>query len=359
MKAVVMRGHTLVVEELADPAPGPLDALVRTVACGICGSDLHFLHHGHRMIELSESAGTVSKVDPGRDLVMGHEFVAEVLELGAAAQTSAKVGDLVVSMPIHLGSFPPTPETVNAIGYSNSINGGYAEQMLLSSPLLLVVPNGLDPAHAALTEPIAVGLHAVNMSGIVRGDWALIHGCGPVGLAVIAALKRLGVETILAGDFSPARRALALTYGASEVVDPAVETVIDAWTRVTGGPKAMTSYLAGSGSGVVQFECVGVKGMINENMRRAPKGSAITVVGVCMDSDTITPILGINKELRMQFVLGYTPDEFADSLRALAEGDIPGDPIITGRVGLDGVAAAFEDLGHPDRHAKILVTPGI
>lgn len=110
-------------------------------------------------------------------------------------------------------------------------------------------------------------------------------------------------------------------------------------------------------AGLVQYECVGVRGMLNELMRRAPRGGRITVVGVCMEPDTITPIFGINKELQLQFVLGYTPDEFRDSLHHLAEGRIDGGPLITGRVPLDGVAQAFVDLANPEAHAKIIVTP--
>jgi threonine dehydrogenase-like Zn-dependent dehydrogenase len=76
-----------------------------------------------------------------------------------------------------------------------------------------------------------------------------------------------------------------------------------------------------------------------------------------MEDDRIKPLIGVQKELSIQFVLGYTPDEFARTLRALAEGEIDVGPLVTGRVGLSGVAGAFEDLGRPDEHAKILVEP--
>jgi threonine dehydrogenase-like Zn-dependent dehydrogenase len=76
-----------------------------------------------------------------------------------------------------------------------------------------------------------------------------------------------------------------------------------------------------------------------------------------MEPDTIHPMLGISKELNLQFVLGYTPDEFAATLGHLAKGEIPASPLITGEVGLDGVAQAFVDLGSPEHHAKILVRP--
>ena len=79
-------------------------------------------------------------------------------------------------------------------------------------------------------------------------------------------------------------------------------------------------------------------------MAAAPRGSRIVVVGVCMEADTIYPMLGITKELNLQFVLGYTQDEFAATLRHIAEGAIPTTPLITGHVGVGGVAQAFEEL---------------
>jgi threonine dehydrogenase-like Zn-dependent dehydrogenase len=106
------------------------------------------------------------------------------------------------------------------------------------------------------------------------------------------------------------------------------------------------------------FECVGVPGILDQLMAAAPRGTRLVVVGVCMEADTIHPMLGISKELNLQFVLGYTPDEFATTLRHIAEGAIPAAPLVTGTVGIEGVAQAFVDLGSPERHAKILVHPG-
>ena len=139
--------------------------------------------------------------------------------------------------------------------------------------------------------------------------------------------------------------------GASDTVDPRVEAAMDVWTRVTGGTLAAEA-------GLVQFECVGVPGMIDEAMRRAPRHGRITVVGACMEADRMTPMFGINKELQLTFVLAYTPEEFAASLQNLAEGRIDAAPLITGTVNLEGVAQAFVDLGDPEDHAKVMVVPG-
>jgi threonine dehydrogenase-like Zn-dependent dehydrogenase len=340
-----------VVADLPDPQPGPFQTLVKTLACGICGSDLHFVHHGRRLVELSAQGrppGSASSrvLDPDQDIVMGHEFVAEVLEHGPhAAANAPSVGTIVVSMPVMFESMPPTADNASGVGYSNVFNGGYAELMRLSTPMLLPVPNGLPVDHAALTEPMAVGLHAVNKAQLAPGESVIVHGCGPVGLAVIAALKLAGDRTVVASDFSSARRALAAQLGATVVVDPARDDVWEVWQREAGSTT------------VVQFEAIGVQGILNRVMQRAPRHSRIVVVGVCMEPDTITPIWGINKELNVQFVLGYSPQEFAETLGHLAEGRIDGSPLITGTVPLSGVSQAFTSLAHPDEHIKILVKP--
>jgi threonine dehydrogenase-like Zn-dependent dehydrogenase len=107
----------------------------------------------------------------------------------------------------------------------------------------------------------------------------------------------------------------------------------------------------------VVFECVGVPGVIEEIISSAPIYSRVVVVGVCMEPDRFRPAMAINKEIDLRFVLGYTPLEFRDALHLLADGKVDGAPMITGTVGLDGVAAAFDALADPEVHAKILVDP--
>jgi threonine dehydrogenase-like Zn-dependent dehydrogenase len=342
--AVLSKGQMVVRDDAPDPVPAFGQVLVEVKACGICGSDLHFAQHGSTMLELGEQMeGTpdlgVPPVDLDRDVYMGHEFAAEVLETGPDTVAPAP-GTLVTSIPVLLGM-----DGIRPIVYSNEVPGGYGERMLLSAPMLLEVPNGLDAGRAALTEPMAVGLHAVNKSAIRPGDGALVLGCGPVGLAVIAALKLRDVEPIVATDLSPARRALAATMGAHEVVDPTVEPAFDAWRRV-GGAKPL-----------VTFEAIGVPGIIDDALRAAPPQTRIVVVGVCMERDAITPFFGIGKELSIQFVLAYDPMEFSSTLTAIAEGEIDVSPMITAEVSLDEVPQAFADLANPDAHCKILVVP--
>jgi len=337
MRAAIFRGGEIVVDTLPEPVPAKGQVLVKTLACGICGSDLHAAKHAHRMVAVTRRLPGRVPMDLSRDVVFGHEFCCEVLDYGPGTERRFKAGTRVCSMPLMMEADGP-----KGMGYSNTYVGGYAEHMLLSAPLMLEVPNGLPTEHAALTEPLAVGVHAVEKAAL-RGDEApLVVGCGPVGLAVIAALRLRGIRPIVAADFSPKRRELAEKMGADVVVDPATE---QPFAKLDPGKRAAI------------FECVGVLGILQQLFEQAPRDGRLIVVGVCMESDTIEPMFGIVKELSLQFVLGYTPDEFARALRLLAEGEVDAEALITGKVGLEGVKAAFAELGNPERHTKILVEP--
>jgi threonine dehydrogenase-like Zn-dependent dehydrogenase len=229
---------------------------------------------------------------------------------------------------------------------------------------------------------MAVALHAVNRGAVAKKDVAIVLGCGPVGLAVICWLKVRGVRTIVASDLSAGRRALASRCGATVVVDPRegspydagspkfitrapdlLDPAVDAMDRLRRLPGWRHVYRAADAAGAttpkrpVVFECVGVPGMIESIVSEAPLATRVVVVGVCMGADAFRPSMAINKELDLRFVLGYTPLEFRDTLHALAEGKVDASPLVTGTVGLDGVAAAYDALGDPERHAKILIDP--
>lgn len=356
MRAVIRRNRQLVCDEIAELEPQAGQVLVRTLACGICGSDLHALHHMEHMIALSRRAGAVSDFDPTADTVFGHEFCAEVLDHGPGTERRLKPGARVVSMPATL-----TASGVELLGFSNRLPGGYAERMLLTEAMMLEVPNGLSTEDAALTEPFAVGAHAVAKARLDADSVCLVLGCGPVGLAVIAALKASGHGPVVAADYSPRRRAQAERLGADIVLDPARESPHERWDSL-GVPKtragqSMLRMMGKSFGRPVVFECVGVPGMVQSLIEAAPAGSQIVVAGVCMESDRIEPSIAITKEIELTFVYGYTPEEFAMTLRRLAEGEIDVRGVVTGEVGLAEVAQAFRDLADPEAHVKILVRP--
>lgn len=357
MKAVIRRDRRLVCDEIADLKPGEGQVLVKTLACGICGSDLHALHHMEHMIDLSRRAGGLDNgFDPTADTVFGHEFCAEILDHGPGSTKALKAGTRVVSVPVtlHQGG-------AEMLGFSNRLPGGFSEQMLLTEAMVLAVPNGLPTDKAALTEPFAVGAHAVAKARLEEKSVALVVGCGPVGLAVIAGLKAQGHGPVIAADFSPRRRAAAEKLGADVVIDPAVEDPHARWEAL-GVPKtrAAQSMLQMMGAPIarpVVFECVGAPGVLQALIEAAPAGAQIVVAGVCMETDRIEPSIAITKEIELTFVFGYTPEEFGMTLRQLAEGVIDVEGLVTGRVPLDGVADAFTALGDPEAHVKILVQP--
>ncbi len=337
MKAAIFRGGNIVVDTLPVPVPGQNQVLVKVLCCGICGSDLHAAKHAHRMAAVTKRIPGRIPMELDKDVVFGHEFCCEVIDYGPKTEKKLKPGTRVCAMPVMLEADGP-----KGMGYSNKYIGGYAEQMLLAAPLLLEVPNGLSTDHAALTEPLAVGVHAVEKGALTGDEAPLVIGCGPVGLAVIAALRLKGIRPIVAADFSAKRRELAVKMGADVVVDPAKE---DPYARIAQAKRT------------VIFECVGVPGVIQQMFEKVPRDARIVVVGVCMEPDTIEPMFGIVKELSLQFVLGYTPQEFAGSLQLLADGKVDAPSLITAKVGLDGVKGAFADLGNPEQHTKILVEP--
>ncbi len=358
MRATVFRDGKLFVGTVADPVAGQGQVLVKTLCCGICGSDLHAAKFPRQFAEVSRRSGGRLSLNPDRDVVFGHEFCCEIVEHGPGTDKALKPGTRVVSMPLTIAG-----RTVASLGYNPDMAGGFSEYMALAERMLLPVPNGLSSEKAALTEPMAVGWHAVEYARLTKEDVPLVIGCGPVGLAVIAGLKIKGIGPIIAADFSPARRALAVKMGADIVVDPATLSPYTKWSEVAtpagyDGSRFAQLFEAGpKRRPAVLFECVGLPGVIQEMMLGAPEWARIVVVGVCMETDTFEPFFGITRQLNLQFVLAYSPQEFADSLHHIAEGLIDVSPLITGAVGLDGVAGAFTELGNPEKHAKILVEP--
>jgi threonine dehydrogenase-like Zn-dependent dehydrogenase len=378
MRAVVCSNAELTVAERPVPVPGRGQVRIEVLRCGICGSDLHARHGCDEWAEMAARTGYDRFARSNEEIVFGHEFCGEVVEHGPHCRKGTPRGTRVVALPLLRGS-----RGVDPVGLSVHAPGAYAEQMLVEESLMMPVPNGLEPDVAALTEPLAVGWHAVRRGEVGKRTVAIVVGCGPIGLAVILLLKAKGVRTVVASDYSPARRALASACGADVVLDPAHEspyTAVKGRGHLTDAPAAFElavgtreklerlpfgwwhAWRLGEALGArpkhpVIFECVGVPGVIESIIDGAPLFSRVVVVGVCVGVDQITPAMAINKEIDLRFAFGYTPLEFRDTLHMLAEGDVDPRPLITGTVGLDGVETAFAALGSPDVHAKILVDP--
>lgn len=343
MRAMMLRDGALSIEEIERPSPGPGQVLARVRACGICGSDLHFARYADQMIAASRVADPAgwSAMDLKRGVVMGHEFIAEIVEAGPGAE-SWTPGQRVISIPIVLDG--SAPRGIQSIGYSSTFPGAYGEYVIMSAPLLLPVPDHVPDQVAATFEPCAVGLHAVRESGIAPDERALVMGAGPIGLMTLIWLKQSGVKQVAVSEYAAPRRDLARRLGADLVIDPAEREVGQAFSvEFGGGPR-------------VVFECVGVEGTLAQAMGLVERQGRIVVVGVCMTPDTITPIVGINKHLQLRFVLGYTPDEVKETLAALAAGVVDTAPLITRTVSLDELPAAFRALSDPTE-CKIVLQP--
>jgi threonine dehydrogenase-like Zn-dependent dehydrogenase len=379
MKAVTCTNARLEVVDQPAPTPAKGQLLIGVLRCGICGSDLHARNHCDEVADVMAETGYPDFMRSHQSVVFGHEFCGEVLDHGPRTRKTPRPDTPVVAMPLLRRG-----NDVHALGLSTAAPGAYAEQLVVEQSLALPVPNGLPTEHAALTEPMAVGWHAVRRGDVGKGQVAVVIGCGPIGLAVILMLKARGVRTVIASDYSAGRRALATKCGADVVVDPAqdspyakaqghghLETAPDAlglalstvekihklrlpWWHVW---RAADKLGAATPKHPVIFECVGVPGVIDDIITGAPLFSRVVVVGVCMGADKLRPSMAINKEIDLRFVLGYTPMEFRDTLHMLADGKVDATPLITGTVGLNGVDNAFQALGNPEAHAKILIDP--
>jgi threonine dehydrogenase-like Zn-dependent dehydrogenase len=376
MRAVVCQNAELEVVDRPEPDPGPGQVRLSVLRCGICGSDLHARHGMDAWADLAAKIGYDRFGRTSQPVVFGHEFSGEVAEYGPKTRGKVSTGTPVVALPMVRGA-----QGVDTTGLSEHAPGAYAEQVLVQEALMLPVPNGLASEVAALTEPMAVALHAVRRGEVGRRQVAIVIGCGPVGLGVILMLKARGVKTVVASDYSPGRRALASRCGADIVVDPAQDSPYAAADRghITDMPDALgtaldlneklvrvpgwwhlwrtAERLGAAPKHPVVFECVGVPGVIESIVDSAPLFSRVVVVGVCVGEDRFQPAMAINKEIDLRFVIGYSPLEFRDTLHLLADGEVDPRPLITGEVGLDGVDAAFTALGDPEKHAKILIDP--
>jgi threonine dehydrogenase-like Zn-dependent dehydrogenase len=379
MKAVTCTDAKLEVVDQPTPTPAKGQLLIDVLRCGICGSDLHARNYCDEVAEAMSETGYPDGMRSHESVVFGHEFCGEVVDYGPGTRKAPKAGTPVVSVP-----FVRRGNAVHGIGLSAKAPGAYAERLLIEQSLALPVPNGLPAEHAALTEPMAVAWHAVRRSGITKKDVAIVIGCGPVGLAVILMLKAIGVRTVIASNRSPFRRSLATACGADIVVNPSedspyasasghghLETLPQALDLALGTVeklhrlrlpwwhvwRAAEAVGAATPKRPVIFECVGVEGIIESIVTGAPLAARVVVVGVCMAADQFRPSMAIFKEIDMRFVLGYTPLEFRDTLHMIADGKVDVTPLVTGTVGLNGVAAAFDALGDPEAHAKILIDP--
>jgi 2-desacetyl-2-hydroxyethyl bacteriochlorophyllide A dehydrogenase len=339
MRAAVFQemSKPLSVEVLDDPVPGPLEIILKVRNCGVCGSDLHMTE-----------PGTIMPLPSGS--VMGHEFAGEVVEVGRDARHLWKPGERVAGFPvICCGERTPcislslssTCPKLLPVGLGRS-HGAYAEYVKIGAASGYRLPANVNFREGAMVEPLAVGLHAVDMAKLERGATVLVIGAGPVGLAVMLWAKFLGARHVIVSEKAELRRAMAARFGATDAVDPEQPLLSQVQT------------IAGKGPDVI-FECVGAPGLLMNAMMEAPGGGRIVVAGVCQKPDTIMPLMGIVKELQIQFVLGYRPADFDYVIAMIASDRIDVEHMITDVVSLDGLPDAFEALRKPSHQCKVML----
>ena len=338
MEAVTMERGTLRKVEVDEPIPKKGEVLVKSIACGICGSDLHAAKHTEDFVKTSRESGGAFKLTTFSPVILGHEFCAEIVDYGPNTEKSLSPGTLVCAAPVLLR------DPFLSIGFSEKTPGGFSQYMLLSESVMQPVPSGVRAEEAALTEPVAVALHAINKARLEGNEEIVVIGCGPVGLAILTILKSSFEGQIIASDFSPQRRSLAEKVGAHQVVNPQEAS-------------PFSSKFLRKNKKTVVFECVGVPGVIDDIILEAPQNSKLVVVGVCLQKDSFRPLIAINKEISMQFVLGWSMEEFSESLNKIASGEINASELITKQITLDQVSETFKELSSPNADAKVLVKP--
>lgn len=336
MRAVVLTGidGRLETTEVDDPVPGPGQVVARIRACGICGSDLH----------IAKAFG-----QPGT--IMGHEIAGIIEDVGAGVDDRWAPGTPVTARPFsscgqchfcHTGR-PDHCRQFHLLGATRP--GGFAEQILLSADELYALPVSLTGPEQALVEPLAVARHVLRRTGLGAGERLVVLGAGPIGLAVTVWARTLGAGTVVVSDPVATRRSLATVLGADAAVDPTTDDLAGTCRSVLGGAPPIV------------IECSGKPGLIDEAMRLAAVEGRVGIVGACMSPDTVFPFTGLQKELDIRFAVYYDRQDFIDTLRALDDGTLVVDGLVTDVVDLDALPDAFANLLTGADTGKVVVVP--
>ncbi len=324
MKAAVISGPEKVeIIEKLKPQAGPGEILVRVQYCGICGSDLHAFHSGF--------------LPP--DLTIGHEFAGLVSEVGPGCG-SWSPGDRVTGNNIIVcgscsfclsGAEDRCPE-MRRLGITGQ--GALAEYVVLPARNLHKIPETAPLELAALSEPLSVGLHAVNRVQTAAAENALIIGAGTVGLVVLALLKLRGIKTVLVMEPDPDRAAVAAAMGAAALIDPGRENPAAAVERLTDGRGA-----------ALVFECAGLPVTIQEACSLAAPGSPVIVLSICYQPVELNFLSLVTREIDIKTAFGKTAAEFKEAVRLIGDQAIDLRPLISAIEPFDSLETAFKAAG--------------
>ncbi|MEZ4215201.1 MAG: zinc-binding dehydrogenase [Myxococcota bacterium] len=341
MRAAILENGRIAVGELSDPTPAEHQVLVRTHRCALCASDAHFLISGPTIVERSRrNGGAYGGIDLARPIVMGHEYVGEILDYGPGSSRPLPVGALVTAIP-----GIRTKGGFGIVGYYPDCPGGYGEYMLLDESFLLELPRDVDLDLASLVEPLAVGIEHARAGEAREGDVPLVVGCGAIGLGVIAGLRLQGIAPIVASDFDPRRRELALAMGADVALDPRDES-----------PYARRKDLGERAPNIV-YECVGKPGILGAIVDAIAPGGRIVMGGYCLEPEEVYVPTAQEKRLRVHFAGGETPADMIAARDAIVSGAVDLRPWLGEGIGLSGVADALARMSDPASPIRTVVDP--
>lgn len=324
------------IEDIPVPAPAPDEAVVDVAFGGICGSDLHYWMHG--------AAGESVLKAP---MVLGHEIVGTVL-LAAGDGTGPAAGTAVAVHPATpgpgAGRYPDDrPNLSPGCTYLGSAarfphtDGAFSRYATLPARMLRPLPAGLALKTAALVEPASVAWHAVSRAGDVTGKTALVIGSGPIGSLAVAVLKRAGAQRIVAVDMHAKPLEIARAVGADEILrgddaDAIAAVEADVVIESSGSHHGLASAIKG-----------------------AVRGGKVVMVGLLPSGPQPVLIsLAITRELELIGSFRFN-DEMDEVIRALADGSLSVDPVVTHTFTLDRGLEAFEVARNSAGSGKVLL----
>ncbi len=333
MLAAVFKGpgKPLEIEHLPDPEPGPGQVLLKIVRCGICATDI---------LMSGDNAFTVPN-----GYVLGHERGAEVIAVGKGVERF-KVGDHVVPHNTRgCGTCDDCRAGTPFFCKTMEMNmAGFAQYMVCDERFCARVPHHLSLADAALVEPLAVGLHACQLTGDLKGKKVVVLGAGPMGLAAIFWARQAGADRIATVATSRQREAIALGIGSDSFA-------------INGPDLAGELAQALGGQADVVFEATGAPGTIAQSADLVRARGTVTVIGMCAHVDSWTPAWPMLKELRIQFGVGTSLAQFEQVAETLSAGHVEPRLMITDTVSMEQLPQAFEALKGPSAQCKVMLDP--
>lgn len=351
MRAAVLRGGVVEVRDTPDPVPDDGQILVRTRACGICASDLHFMDHPDA--DADDDSG-LSAYDADADVVMGHEYCAEIVEYGPNTRQQWSAGTRVSSLPVLF-----TGGLVRVIGQAADAPGAFGEYFLMSEAITQVVPTDLPDELVSVSDAISVGWSYATRAQVGTREVPMVIGCGAIGLATIASLKTLGVGPIVAVDFVASRRETALAMGADAVIDPAEVSPYAGWRDVAfGSPEPVRDIMNTVDlPGCVVFECVGIPGVLDGIIRGCERATRVFSAGGPPEGEHLHTMIAKRKGLNVQFGGGPSMPHWIEAFEQVCSGRLDVSPMVGRVIGLDDVPAALDDARDANGPARIIVMP--